>query len=148
MKERLPNLLSAVLSIALGLFALIQSRNYDVGELRNMGPGYFPIICAIALIGLGVLLFIVSLQSPPSAFGDERPSIKSVLLIGASLLAFAILIDDYGLFPAIFAAVLLSTFASDNRNILRSILLSFLTAAGCVVIFVYLLALPIKVFAL
>lgn len=147
-KERLPNLLSALFALALGIFALFQSQGYEIGELRNMGPGYFPVMCAVALIGLGLLLFIVTLRSPPSQFGAERPSLQSLLLIGASLLAFVLLIEDYGLFPAITAAVFLSTFASDNRNILRSILLSLLTAAGCVVIFIYVLALPIKVFAL
>ena len=147
-KERLPNLLSALLSIALGLFALYESRIYEVGELRDMGPGYFPLICAVALIGLGVLLFIVALRAPPSQFADERPTLLSLLLIGASLLSFALLIEDYGLFPAIAVAVFISTFASENRNILRSLLLALLTAAGCVVIFVYVLALPIKVFAL
>lgn len=147
-RQRLPDLVGAALAIALGSYAWIASADYAAGTLRDMGPGFFPRLAAGGLILLGLLLGLTTLKSPPSRFGGDRPEWSSVLLIGAALISFALLIERNGLFPAIFVAVLLSTFASDNRNISRSVLLSAATAGVCVAVFIYGLNLPMKVFAL
>lgn len=147
-RQRLPDLVGAALAIALGAYAWIIATDYTAGTLREMGPGYFPRLAAGGLILLGLLLALTTLKSPPSRFGGDRPEWSSVLLIGAALVSFALLIERNGLFPAIFVAVLLSTFASDNRNISRSVILAALTAGTCVLVFIYGLSLPMKVFAL
>lgn len=148
LRARLPDLLGAALAIALGLYAYVESRGYEMGDLRAMGPGYFPRAISFGLIGLGVLLAITTLRGEATRFGDDRPPLSSILLIGASLLAFALLVERNGMGPAIFAAVFLSTFASENRNIPRSLLLAAITALVCVGLFIYGLGLPIKAFSL
>lgn len=148
MRQRLPDLIGAALAIGLGAWAWTVSAPYAAGTLRDMGPGYFPRMAAAGLIGLGVLLALTSWKSAPSRFGTDRPDLSSVLLIGAALVSFALLIERNGLFPAIFIAVLLSTFASDNRNISRSVLLAALTAGACVGLFIHGLNLPMKAFSL
>ena len=147
-RQRLPDLIGAALAIGLGSYAWIASGSYAAGTLRDMGPGYFPRLIAAGLVCLGLLLAATTLKSGPTRFGGDRPELSSVLLIGAGLISFALLIERNGLLPAVFVAVLLSTFASDHRNISRSVLLAALTAGACVAVFVYGLNLPMKVFAL
>lgn len=148
LQSRLPDLIGAGITLALGVYVIAASADYDMGQLRDMGPGYFPRLIGIGLILLGGLLAALTLKKPGTQFGSERPALSSVLLIAASLLSFALLIERNGLFPALFVAVLLSTFASDNRNVIRSLVLSALTAAGSCVVFIYALGLSMKVFQL
>src|SRR5690606_6806858 len=42
--------------IALGSAALWISSDYPLGDLNRMGPGYFPRMLSVAMIGLGILI--------------------------------------------------------------------------------------------
>jgi hypothetical protein len=42
--------------ITLGAAALWVSRDYPLGDLNRMGPGYFPRMLSLGLICLGVLI--------------------------------------------------------------------------------------------
>lgn len=148
LRERLPDLVGALCAILVGLLALRESYTYDMGSLTNMGPGYFPSLLAIGMIVLGLLLVFTALRMPPAGFVRDGLSLWPVMIICASLIAFALLIERFGIIPAIFASVFLSTFASDNRNIPRSLLLAAITAVCCAGLFVYLLGLSMKVFAI
>ena len=148
LQSKLPDLIGAGITLALGLSVTVASAGYDMGSLRDMGPGYFPRIIGVGLILLGGLLAVITLKRSGTHFGSERPALASVLLISASLISFGVLIERNGLFPALFVAVLLSTFASDNRNILRSLVLSALTAGVSCLVFIYALGLSMKVFQL
>ena len=148
LQSRLPDLLGAGITLALGIWVIAASADYDMGTLREMGPGYFPRLVGSGLILLGGLLAVLTLKKPGTQFGTDRPALSSVLLISASLISFAVLIERNGLFPALFVAVLLSTFASDNRNVVRSLFLSAITAGVSCVVFIYALGLSMKVFQL
>lgn len=145
---RAPEQLGAAISIAIGAWVIWYSSDLHLGTLRDMGPGYFPRIIGGGLILLGALLGLMTLRGPASHFGGERPALSSLLLISASLISFAVLIERNGLFPALFVAVLLSTFASDNRNILRSLVLAAVAAGVSCLVFIYGLGLSMKVFSL
>lgn len=147
-RQRLPDLIGAALVIAFGVFAYVQGGGYDMGTIREMGPGYFPRILSLGLILMGVLYAFVAWRAGPVGFGEDRPDILSILIICASLIVFALLIERNGLVPAIFCSTLLSTFASNRRNIPVAILLSALTALACAAIFVWGLSLPFKYFAI
>ncbi|MFI0473613.1 tripartite tricarboxylate transporter TctB family protein [Halomonas sp. HMF6819] len=135
-------------TIAVGVFVLSESSSYRFGSLSSMGPGYFPQILAWLLVAMGVFLFVITFISKPSESRLHLPDVIPVLVIGASILSFGLLIEAAGMGPAIFASVFISTFASTNINILRSLLLALLTTLACVVVFVYLLGLPVEVLAL
>lgn len=148
LQGRAPDLIGAGFTLAIGAWVLFTSADYDMGELRSMGPGYFPRLIGCGLVLLGAMLAVLTLKKPGTQFGADRPALSSVLLIGASLISFAVLIERNGLFPALFVAVLLSTFASDNRNVLRSIVLAAATAGVSSLVFIYGLGLSMKVFSL
>lgn len=147
-RERLPDLIAAACTILVGILALIESYQYDMGSLANMGPGYFPRLLAIGMILLGLLLIFTALRMEPMSFGLGGLSVWPVLIICASLLAFALLIERFGVIPAIFTTVFLSTFASHDRHLPRALLLAALTSVFCAGLFVYVLGLSMKVIAL
>lgn len=146
--DRLPDLLAALASIALGLFAYSEASGLDMGSLRSMEAGYFPRMISFGLIGLGLLQGLLAFVGPAHRFGGEKVSIISVVVISAALLTFAFMVERFGIIPAIFCSVLLSTFASETRNYLQSLILAAITAVMSAVVFVYLLGLSIKVFTL
>jgi len=146
-RQRLPDVIGAALAILLGVFAYVQGTDYEMGTIREMGAGYFPRILSVGLILMGLLYGFVALRAEPVQFGEDRPAILSILIICASVMVFALLIERNGLIPAIFFSTLLSTLASEKRSFPVSLLLSIATALVCAAIFVWGLSLPFKYFA-
>lgn len=146
--DRLPDLIAAVATIGLGIFAYSEARSYELGELRAMEAGYFPTMISIGMIGLGLLQGILALVGVPHRFGGEKVSPVSIVVIAASLLTFAFMIERFGIIPALFCTVFMSTFASEKRNYPQALMLSAGTAVISAVVFVYLLGLSIKVISL
>jgi len=146
--ERLPDLLAAAATLGLGLFAWVESSDYAMGTLRSMDAGYFPRMISVGLLSLGLLLAVMTLLGGPNRFGGDRVSPLSMVIISAALLTFAFTIERFGIIPAIFCSVLLSTFASETRNYVQALLLSAGTAVLSALVFVQLLGLTIKVFAI
>lgn len=147
-RERLPDVVAAILTLLIGAFALAESSSYDMGALSNMGPGYFPRMMGIAMLLLGAALLVAALKIGPTSFPATGASVWSMAVICAALIAFALLIERLGLIPAIFVMVFLSTFASRDRNLVRALVLSAATSLFCALLFVYILGLSMKVIAL
>src|ERR1700680_1404751 len=56
------DLLCGVLFVALGAATLFYARQYPLGSLTDMGPGYFPTILGAALVIFGATIGIGSLD--------------------------------------------------------------------------------------
>lgn len=93
---------------AIGLYAVIQARDYEFGSLTHMGPGYFP-------VGLGLLLVVLGLAIAVPAFFREGEPLKvegrTVCLVLGSLVVFAAALKIVGLVAATVLAVVLSSLA-------------------------------------
>lgn len=90
----------ALVWLALAGLALIEGVRLGVGTARQPGPGFFPVLAALALAGLaaGVLLGPVSEPAAPPAPGGRR---RLVATIGA-LVAYAALLERLGFVPTTF----------------------------------------------
>lgn len=42
--------------ITIGLVALIVGQTYRIGTASQMGPGYFPVMLAVGMLGIGLIL--------------------------------------------------------------------------------------------
>ena len=97
--------------VALGLFAALYAQRYDIGELQEMGPGYFP-------VALGILLAILGLFIAIPAFFREGTSIEiewnSLLWVLLSIAIFAIALTTAGLVIATILSVLASSVPSKS----------------------------------
>lgn len=105
--------------VALGLFAALYAQRYDIGELQEMGPGYFP-------VALGILLAILGLFIAIPAFFREGTSIeiewKSLLWVLLSIAIFAIALTTAGLIIATILSVLAASVPSKSSWKTRVIL--------------------------
>ena len=137
---------AGLMFIFFGAFAVVVSQNYPMGSAERMGPGYFPIILGgcLALIGLIVagrgLCFSTEVIEPWS--------FRPLILILGSVVAFAFLVEPFGLIVATLVLVVIS-FLGGWEFCFREMVLSCLAlVAIALTIFVYVLGLPFKVWPL
>ena len=133
----------------LGLLLLIISAvsisyitNLEIGTVRRMGSGFFPLALAVILAGFGVVLVIRGIKFTGAAVGSI--SLRPLLIILLSFVAFALLIDRIGLVCAIFAQIAVGHFASTETKVSQSIMFGIVLAAISAGIFVGLLKMPVE----
>ena len=133
------DVIGGVLTIAVAAGVLVESSSYGYGTVLRMGPGYFPTVLGILLLGLGLALTARGLQrqSEPIALPQLRP----VVLIAAAIVLFALTLTTFGLAPAIMLLVVVSAYASPVPRPLVIGLLGVGLTIFAYVVFVRLLSL-------
>jgi hypothetical protein len=132
------------LLLAFGVwFALYAGADYNLGSLRRMGPGFFPAIIGwlVAFFGLLVLvpaLFRVGEMPVPKL----RP--LGTIMVGG--LAFAFIVERFGMVPATMVLVFVSALAEERFYPVRTLVLAAALAAIAVVVFTMGLGIPIPAF--
>jgi putative tricarboxylic transport membrane protein len=143
MKLRISSdLLTGLLFVALGIFAIVYGWRYPVGTTARMGAGYFPLIISSALTLIGVALMARSFFTA----GDWLGSIswRALMLVLAGTLLFGLLIDRIGLFVAGIALVVASRLADRDVKAVETAVLALVLTLGTGLVFLYGLGLPIK----
>ena len=95
--------------IAIGAFAAIYGQRYEMGQLQQMGPGYFPVVLGVLLALLGAFIALPALFRSGTAV---RIQWKSLFWVSASLVSFAGLLNVAGLILSTMTCVVMSTMAS------------------------------------
>jgi hypothetical protein len=134
---------SGVLFIAFGCAGAWLGRNYALGTLARMGPGFFPMMMSIALVAIGAFLLVRSLVVAGEPV--ERSAIWPQLLILAAIVAFGLLIERVGLAVAVIAVAVVSGVAAQGLRWFELAALALAMSGLSVVLFVYLLGQPIPV---
>ena len=134
---------SGVLFIAFGCAGAWFGRNYALGTLAKMGPGFFPMMMSIGLAGIGGFLLARSLVVAGEPV--ERSAIWPQVLILAAIVAFGLLIERVGLAVAVIAVAVISGVAAQGLRWFELAALALAMSALSVVLFVYLLGQPIPV---
>src|SRR5687768_5802311 len=83
--------------IVLGGAALWLSRDYPLGDLHRMGPGYFPRLLSVGMICLGVLILRQGLPELTGTKGLRSGLDRSFWLIPLSLVVFGFTVEPLGL---------------------------------------------------
>ncbi len=123
-----------------GAMAYIGS-SYPRGTLGAMGAGYFPMMISLATAAIGlVVLASVAFSAAPAPTILWRPA----LLALASMLAWAVLVERFGLVPASVALILLASVAQPPFRMWSAIITAVLASAAAVAIFVYGFDLPLR----
>lgn len=135
-------LMAGTLLVLVGAFVIWESGHYDMGRMTNIGPGFFPRI-------LGIVLALSGVGTIVTAFGREgempRLRLRVAAAVGLSLLAFALLVEPFGLVPATLALTIIVRFAEPRPNLLRVLILAVLLSVLCTAVFVWGLKLPLSV---
>ncbi|MFH0825850.1 MAG: tripartite tricarboxylate transporter TctB family protein [Pseudomonadota bacterium] len=124
-------------AILLAIPVIVVSRGYGVGNPKSPGAGFWPLVVAIAMVGLGMFL----IQSPtPSAVKGTGQSRWSKFGISLGSLAFYMLtLEPLGYLLATVVLLFVQLRWVESRSWRLSILISVLTAVISLVLFRILL---------
>jgi putative tricarboxylic transport membrane protein len=136
---------SGILFAAFGLFFIVFAREYDMGSAARMGPAYFPTVLGGLLLALGVLISgrAMALQSDDGRV--DHFHFKPLLLVLGAVVAFGLLLRPGGLFVALAALVIISSFGSDQFRLRDVLLLTLFLALLVYGVFIFGLGLTVPV---
>jgi len=135
---------SGLMFIAFGLVALIISRDYPMGTAMRMGPGYFPTWLGIIMMVFGAIIAAGALRGEVQSIG--RWAFRPLLVLGAAIVAFGLVMETLGFISALAILVVGSTLAGREFKLLEVILLTVMLIGISVGIFVYGIELPFRLF--
>lgn len=136
-----------------GAFA-IGATQYNIGTGARMGPGYFPLILGVILGLIGVLIsFKATVTGPDDGDPVGKWAWRQILFVLGANFAFGILlvgvpalgIPGFGLVVAIYALVVIASFARKEVDFKESLVLATVLAIGSYVVFVWALNLQFPV---
>jgi uncharacterized membrane protein len=144
---RWKDLAGGLLMVVLGVATIFQSSQYELGSLRHMGPGYFPLILGIILTASGVLIAINSRSAEAKIAVPKRPpEWRGWFCICAGIVAFVVIGEYGGLLPATFAIVFISALGDRQNSLLAATLLALAMTFICFVVFWWLLQVQFPLF--
>ena len=134
---------AGLLFVAFGLVALVLAQSYALGTPARMGPGYFPRLLGVLLIGLGAVQTLIGVRTK-SAVRPEwhwRP----LFTLLASVALFIIITPWLGLVAAGLALVFVSSIASRDFRWREAVIVGVVQGAAAAALFVYALGLPMPI---
>lgn len=139
---------TGLLYLTLGCASAYIARGYGIGPAAAMEAGYFPFVVGslLALIG-GYLVIRATLTGRGHEEGEEgeRWSLKIIVLIVASVLAFALLVPTQGFVVAVMALVFISGLASGELSWRETVMLIVVLTSVSTLIFIVGLGLSFPV---
>ncbi len=124
------------LVLLLGLGAALQASHYELGSLRRMGPGYFPLALGVILAVTGGLIMLASLRTvAAAALVRQRPEWRGWFCICASMAAFAVIGVYGGLLLATFACVFIAALGDRENSVPTAAVLAAALRLVCFVVF-------------
>jgi hypothetical protein len=130
--------------IALGTAALWISRDYPLGDLNRMGPGYFPRMLSLGMIGLGGVIFLKGLFELAAA---DRVGIRvdrSLWLVPGSMAVFGFSVEPLGLVAALVLTMAVAGAAHRQARLKDVAFTTAFLIALSILIFVVILKLPLR----
>jgi hypothetical protein len=101
---------AGVMFVAFGVVALVGSTSYALGTAARMGPGYFPRILGILLVGLGAMLALRAVRLQGAAV--PRFHWRPLLIVLGSVVLFGLIVERAGLFLSTVVLIFLASTAS------------------------------------
>ena len=125
---------AGLLFISLGIVAIWVGSRYNLGTAARMGPGYFPRILGILLIGLGAIITFRGIRWG----GDPIPKWRwrPTIVVLASVVIYGILISRLGIAISTVLLIVGASLASHEFRLKESIVAGLLLSALAVGVFV------------
>jgi hypothetical protein len=134
---------AGLLFVAIGVLDLVIVRSYPLGSASRMGPGYFPRILGIMLVGFGALLSLRGFRSGGEAMSEWQW--RPLVIVLLSVLVWGLTAQRLGLVVASLALVFVSSVASDEFGWREALLSGAIQAAAMAALFIYGLGVPLPV---
>lgn len=135
---------SGLVFLVVGAAALLALPEY-IGTVRQMGPGYFPMLLGIGMMLVGLGSVVLSFRAPEIVRIDEL-SLTPVVFIISGVVAAALLIDNYGLAISMLAIVLTTCYSRVLKHPIEIAIIYIAVLFLTWGVFIYLIQLPIKLY--
>jgi len=141
---RSTDFLSGAILLAIGIAALYIGQGYRIGTASQMGPGYFPVMLALGLSGIGIILIFNAWRTlePEQVAGGTLRAVFFPLL---AVVVFGLVIDRLGLVISLMLLLLISVLGSDQTRWKEVPFLIVGAVAFALLVFVYGVGLQVKV---
>jgi putative tricarboxylic transport membrane protein len=135
------DLVAGLCTILVAALALWEIRDLRTGTIFRMGPGYIPLVLASIVAGLGTIITASAFALHGARL--ERWGWRSIVIVGAAILFFAVAIESLGLFVTTAVLTLGASFAEPHNRFASA--LAFALAYAAFVVLVFPLALRVGV---
>jgi hypothetical protein len=125
--------LAGVMFIAFGVIALYFGRNLATGTTVRMGPGYVPHMLSYIMLVLGFIIAVLALvyAGEPA----EAPQWKPITMVTIGIVVFALLFETTGMFPALVALILISSWGGDEFKLWEVLANIVVLTILCILVF-------------
>lgn len=142
MNEKLLSLLPPFTLLCIGLGSAWVGSSYDVGTLTAMGPGFLPMALGLCLAFLAALLLWLE---KPADIIMPLP-LRPIACVSAGIIAWVLLADTAGFFPAGLVQVLLSSLGLPGQKWKTVAIVAVVLNVAAYFLFVVMLGLPLPAF--
>ena len=108
------NGICGALFVCVGAFFALESLGLEIGTAFRMGPGYFPLFLAGALILLGIVILVQATRVEGEPIGPI--AWRGMLFILPAPIFFGLTVRGLGFVPSIFLTALIAAFASQKMK--------------------------------
>lgn len=130
--------------ILFGLGFGITALGLEMGTTLRMGPGYFPMVLALLLIGLGAAIVVTSIGAVGEAVGPY--AWRGMVFILAAPIFFGLTVRGLGFVPSIFVTTLVAAMAGLKLKPLHAAGLAIAVTIFCTLVFSVALGMPFRRF--
>jgi len=134
--------------ILIGLGAALEGQNYNIGTMRQMGPGFFPVALGIILVLVGIMIagsgFTGGTEDGETAL-PAKPDWRGWLCIIAGPLLFILFGKYGGLGPGTFACVFVSALGDRTSTWKSAFVLALGITVFGILLFTFILKVPFPV---
>jgi len=141
--------------IAVGVLGLYLSKDYDMGNVNQMGPGFFPRMLCIGLVGLGSVITWIGLFAGHEASGKGTAT-RGFFFILLSMALFSLNIEGFtipvlqvktpalGFIGALSITLLVAALADRTQKLWEALATTAFIVVLSVLIFTVALKLPFR----
>lgn len=126
----------------IGIIAFIIGSGFEFGTARRMGPGYFPVILSAILTMLALSEIVSALLKPEVQALDWRP----LIAISSAVAGFAVTMHLFGMIPAFFVVIGVTTLSERRFGWLPALVLAILMSLGAYLLFARFLGMSLPLF--
>ncbi len=122
----------------------LQCLGLEMGTTQRMGPGYFPAVLSVVLLGLGAAIVVSSLKTAGADIGNY--AWRGMVFILAAPVFFGLTVRGLGFVPSIFVTTLIAALAGLKVKPLYAVALAIGVTIFCTLVFSVALGLPFRRF--
>ncbi len=135
---------AGILFILFGLGFGITGLGLEMGTTLRMGPGYFPMVLAVLLCGLGAAIVFTAFGSVGEAVGHY--AWRGMVCVLAAPVFFGLTVRGLGFVPSIFFTTLIAAMAGLKMKPLYAVGLALGVTVFTTLVFSVALGLPFRRF--